>query len=344
MNAVLFIVAVVLTATPSEAIFPGASWEERTPESVGLDISRLNQLEQQLGGRGCIIKDGYLVKTWGDQEQLTDWASSSAPVLSTLLFFAVSEGLVKSVDQPIAEFGWELKEKDRGITFRQLGAMMSGYARPEGPGKAWAYNDFAMQLYQMTLFDKVFKGDANTVALDLKHLGSLGFQDGLTLTERRRVKASVRDFARIAWFWLNHGRWGEKQLLPNRFFEEFMKPQAPFDLPATKPAEQDDYLNVGSYGGNSDQLSVCGPGTYGFNWWFNEKGRTHPEARMWPDVPVDSVMTIGARGNCSALIPSLKLVLVSAGGNWGEIIPGKPETVFNQVLKLLAESAGYKGP
>lgn len=344
MNAIVFIVSVVLAATPSGIVFPGDSWEERTPEAVGMDVSPLNQLELQLGGRGCIIKDGYLVKTWGDQAQAVDWASSSKAVLSTMLFFAVSEGLVKNVDQPIVEFGWELKEKDRGITFRQLGAMMSGYARPEGPAEAWAYNDFAIQLYQMTLFDKVFKGDANAVAQDPKRMGSLRFQDGFAFTERRRVKASARDFARITWFWLNHGRWGDKQLLPSRFFEEFMKPQALFDLPATKPAEQDDYLNIGSYGGNSDQFSMCGPGTYGFNWWFNEKGRTHPDARMWPDAPADSVMTIGARGNCSVLIPRLKLALVSAGGNWGEIIPGKTETVFNQVLKLLAESAGYKGP
>jgi len=56
--------------------------------------------------------------------------------LSTLLFFAMQEGLVKSVDQPIQDFGWPLKGKDGGITFRHLGAMTSGYMRPEGPGEA----------------------------------------------------------------------------------------------------------------------------------------------------------------------------------------------------------------
>ncbi len=340
MSIALFGMAFVLAATP--ITFPGTTWEERTPESLGMDASVLNQLEQLLGGRGCVVKNGYMVKTWGDQTQVSDWASSSKPVLSTFLFFAVAEGLVKSVDQPIADFGWELKPKDQGITFRQLGAMMSGYARPEGPGEAWAYNDFAIQLYQKTLFDKVFKADAKAVADDPKRLGTLGFQEGLSFTERRRVMASVRDFARIAWFWLNHGRWGQNQLLPARFFDEFMKPQAPFNLPATTPAEQDDYLNVGSYGGNSDQFSMCGPGTYGFNWWFNEKGRTHPDTRVWPDAPVDAVMSIGARGYCSAFIPSLNVVLVSAGGNWGEIIPGNPGTVFNQALKLLAEERGHQ--
>ena len=37
--------------------------------------------------------------------------------------------------------------------------MTGGYARPEPPGAAWAYNDFAIQLYQKTLFDRVFRAD-----------------------------------------------------------------------------------------------------------------------------------------------------------------------------------------
>ena len=137
-------------------IFPGESWEVRTPEQVQLDGQVLDQLAIQLGGRGCVIRNGYVVKSWGDQSERGDWLSSAKPVLSTLLFFAVEEGLVKSVDQPIADFGWELSDKDRSMTFRHLGAMTSGYARPEVPGAAWSYNDYAIQLYQKTLFDKVF--------------------------------------------------------------------------------------------------------------------------------------------------------------------------------------------
>ena len=161
-----------------------------------------------------MIKDGYVVKSWGDQAQVTDVLSSAKPVLSTLLFFAIEEGLVKSVDQPIGDFGWELKEKDRGMTFRHLGAMSSGYARPEAPGEAWAYNDYAIQLYQKTLFDKVFKEDAKAAAEHPKRLGALGFEDGLRFSDKRRISASVRDFARIAWFWANDGNWGGKQVLP----------------------------------------------------------------------------------------------------------------------------------
>ena len=161
------------------------------------------------------------------QTEVGDWLSSAKPVLSTMLFFAIEEGKVKNVDQPIADFGWELAEKDRTMTFRHLGAMTSGYARPEAPGHAWSYNDFAIQLYQKTLFDRVFKEDAKTAAESPSRLGALQFEDGLKFNEKRRIFASVRDFARIAWFWHNRGNWNGREVLPKRYFDEYMRTKYP---------------------------------------------------------------------------------------------------------------------
>jgi len=319
--------------------FPGAHWESRTPEEAGMDGAALDAMATALGGRGCVVKDGYAVKTWGDQAERSDWLSSAKPVLSTLLFFAIQEGKVISVDQPIAEFGWPLEGKDKGITFRTLGAMTSGYARPDAPGAAWAYNDFAIQLYQNTLFDNVFDGDPDTVAADPARFGALQLEDGLNFTpDKRRLKASVRDFARIAWFWLNHGRWGDRQVLPARFFDEYMRPQTPADLPHTQEADTNDYLGIGSFGGGSDHFTKFGAGIYGFNWWFNGTGRLHPEALTWPDAPADTIMSIGFGGNCSVIIPSLNLVLASAKGNWGKLDAGNPDSEMNRAIALLVSA------
>jgi CubicO group peptidase (beta-lactamase class C family) len=316
--------------------FPGEHWESRTPEEMGMDGAALDALAESLGGRGCVVKDGYVVKAWGDQAERSDWLSSAKPVLSTLLFFAIQEGKVEKVDQPIAEFGWPLEGKDRGITFRHLGAMSSGYARPDGPGEAWAYNDFAIQLYQKTLFDKVFSGDPDMAAADPNRFGALQLEDGLDFTDdKRRLKASVRDFARIAWFWLNHGTWGDRQVLPARFFDEFMKPQTPLDLPHTQEAGDNDYLGIGSYGGGSDHFTKFGAGIYGFNWWFNGAGRLHPEALTWPDAPADTIMSIGAGGNCSVIVPSLNLLLAAAKANWGRLDAGNPKSETNRHIASL---------
>jgi len=47
------------------------------------------------------VCDAFIVKIWGRPERRADWASSAKPVISTLLLFAVQEGKLKSVDDPV---------------------------------------------------------------------------------------------------------------------------------------------------------------------------------------------------------------------------------------------------
>ncbi len=330
-------------ARAADVVFPGKTWETKTPAALRLDAAQLDAVASALGSRGCVVKDGYVVKAWGSQSQKGDWASSAKPVLSTLLMFALQEGKIKSFDQPISEFGWKLAPKDRGITFRQLASMTSGYARPEEPGKAWAYNDYAIQLYQKTLFDKVFQGDPEKIFHDGKRFGALGLEDGFTFREsNRRMRASVRDFARVAWFWLNRGNWNGTQVLPQAYFDDNMQPQVPEDLPLSSDAETNDYLGIGTYGGGSNHFSKSGPGIYGFNWWFNDTGSRHAKTLTWPDAPRDTVMSVGAHGNCSVMITSQNLVVVAAEADWGDLDPGNADAVMNQRLKLITAAGTSK--
>ncbi|HWB87509.1 MAG TPA: DUF4038 domain-containing protein [Bryobacteraceae bacterium] len=282
-----------------------------------------------------MIKDGYIVKSWGSQSEIGDWLSSAKPVLSTLLLFAIQEGKVASPDALVRDFGWKLSAKDQTMTFRNLADMTSGYARPEPPGAAFAYNDYAIQLYQKTLFDHVFREPPEVVANDPRRLGALGLEDGLHFRPKdRRIFASVRDFARIAWFWLNRGDWNGVQRLPESFFREYQKPDVSANLPFTRPAETNDYLQVGSYGGGSDQHQDRGPGIYGFNWWFNDMGGK----LSWPALPRDAYASLGAKGNNAFVIPSLNLVLVSAVGDWSNNHPGEPTSRMNTNLQLLMQA------
>ncbi|MBN2326895.1 MAG: DUF5060 domain-containing protein [Candidatus Omnitrophica bacterium] len=172
----------------------------------------------------------------------------------------------------------------------------------------------------------------------------MNFEDRINFTEgKRRIKASVRDFGRIAWFWLNKGKWNGKQLLERRFFDEYMKPHVSKDLPHTQSGELDDYLGIGSYGGGSDHFTSFGPGIYGFNWWFNDTGRTHQGTFTWPDAPKDAFMSIGAGGNNTVIIPSLNMVIAAAKADWGKLDAGNLQSRTNQVIKL-AVSAIQKKP
>ncbi|MBL9165518.1 MAG: serine hydrolase [Planctomycetaceae bacterium] len=326
-----------MCAWADDLVFPGVEWAAKSPQELGLDESRWDEIADKLGSRGCVIKNGYVIKTWGPQGERSDWYSSAKPVLSTLLMFAAQEGKVASFDQRLAEFGWPLAEKDQSMTLRHLASMTSGYARPEPPGEAWAYNDFAIQLYQKTLFDKVFQCSPEETFHDPKRFGALGLQDGFRFRQtNRRMTASVRDFARVAWFWLNRGNWNGRQVLPRAYFDDNMRPQVPLSLPLSGDAPTNDYLQIGSYGGDSNHFTTAGPGIYGFNWWFNDVGGKHPDAVTWPDAPRDAIMSLGHRGNCCVLIPSMNLAVVAADAAWGDLNPGRADARLNQLLKLIA--------
>lgn len=327
-------------ADPSiaERTYPKRVWLAKKPSEVGLNSEKTDTIARLLEGRGCIIRHGFVVKAWGDQSQKGDWMSSSKPVFSTLLFFAVQEGKLDSVHAPIKPFGWDLSTKDEVMTFHHLANMISGYARPEEPGAAWAYNDFAINLYRLTLFDRLFQADPGKIANDPQRLGPLHFEDGLSFSKKARIITSVRDFARLCWFWLNKGEWEQKQLLSREFFDEYCRPHVPKNLPHTQEASTDDYLGIGSYGGGSDHFTKYGPGIYGYNFWFNATGRDHPERLTWPDAPEDTFMTIGAGGNSAAIIPSLDMVIVAAKAKWGRPEPGDSASVMNRVMKLAAEA------
>jgi CubicO group peptidase (beta-lactamase class C family) len=324
-------------------VFPAAHWQQREPSTLGLDGQKLDELAALLGGRGCVIKDGWVIKSWGSQSQRGNWASSSKPVLSTLLFFAIDEGKLAGVDARVADQGWPFAEKDRTMTFAHLANMTSGYARPEPPGEAWAYNDYAVQLYQKTLFDHVFAGDPDRVAAT--RFAPLGLEDGLQFDPtRRRLLTSVRDFARVAWFWLNKGNWNGRQVLPRRFFDDYQRPHVPPGLPLSRKAQTDDYLKIGTYGGESSHFNDGGPGLYGFNWWFNAPVAGVRGELAWPHAPRDTFMSVGAGGFCAVMIPSEKLVLVAAAANWGELEPGHADAIMNQRIRLLMAAARPGSP
>ena len=295
----------VSTALANGNRFPGRSWESKSPAAAGMSAGKLDRLVDNLGGCGCIVKEGYIVRSWGNQSEKSDWLSSAKPVFTTLLFFAIEEGRVTGVHQTIADFGWPLQPKDRTMEFFHLANMISGYKRPERPGEAWAYNDYAIQLYQKTLFERVIKARPENALADPKRLGPLQFEDGISFREDKpRIIASVRDFARIGWFWLNKGEWNDRQLLPKKYFDLYMKSHVPKNLPLTAEGDGEDCLAIGSYGGGSAHFTDYGSGVYGFFWWFNGTGRLHPKTLTWPDAPVDTIMSIGAGGNNTVIIPA----------------------------------------
>jgi hypothetical protein len=323
------------TVSLSVQHYPGATWETRTPAQVGLDAARLDQFVASVGGVGSIVRNGYMVRTWGDQTSKADWASASKPLMNTLLFFAVQENRISAVEDPArnwvaAATGGTLRADDQSMTIFQLMNMTSGYARIETPGAAWAYNDVAVQLKNRVV-GAIF-GELPDAPIRAR-LAPLQFQDGSLFSTRGGygLSTSTRDFARIALFWMNRGNWRGQQILGEKFFNGYMKTLVPFSLPRTTGADVD-YLNVGTAGGGTDQTPY-GPGQFGMNWWFNAP--VSSLGRPWPAAPTDMIQTHGHfNREMVIMIPSLNLIVTNRG-SWGTFVPFDANSGINQRLRLL---------
>jgi CubicO group peptidase (beta-lactamase class C family) len=361
---VLLVAGGTVLAGQADWVFPGKKWETKSPAEVGLDPVKLEKFAKAVGAGdpnrnscGCIIRNGYLVYSWGNQDEQLNWASSSKPVFSTLLFFAIDSGKLKGVHDRVGDWGWKFSDKDKPITFYHLANNISGYACQEPPGEAFNYNDAAIQLYYLTL-EKVFGKDINSAAMECFQPLQIEGKD--LFSEKGRLVATPRDFARICWLWVNRGNWNGRQLLPREYFDKYMKPQVPVSLPLSVTTKADDYLEIGSYGGKPKPFDY-GPGKYGFNWWFNGPQKGDKKDRPFlPGVPVDTIMTFGSRGCNSVMMPSLGLV-VTGRVRWGGLggaprLPRSAETApssqrgisgrgggggasrLNENLKLLVDS------
>jgi len=85
-------------ARPLSGVFPGESWERRHPADVGLEVAGLEEFAKLARGRGCVVRRGYLVHSWGDMKRSSDVASASKPFYSHLLLRALEEGHLASPD------------------------------------------------------------------------------------------------------------------------------------------------------------------------------------------------------------------------------------------------------
>ena len=167
-----------------EIVFPGKEWEERAPESQGVDSGKLNEalkyLESKCGKDGIrevvVIRNGYMI--WkGDNidNQHSTWSVGKV-FTSTALGLLVEDGLC-TLDDFASKYEPLLNDKYPGITFRHFATMTSGYDAPKGarwekpvpafgdwspkpyipgtplfsPGEAYLYWDEAMMMFGRVL-------------------------------------------------------------------------------------------------------------------------------------------------------------------------------------------------
>ncbi len=337
----------MLGNVPASDVYPGTSWESRTPEQAGLSRNKLDVLKELVGGRGCVVHCGYMVYSWGDQTKSSDVASAFKPVLSTLLLIAVQEGRLKNVDEPVAGVEPRLNElnhgKDANITWRHLASQTSGYGLIEAPGNAYAYNDFALTLYYDLLTKKVFHTNGTEV-LRTRLAEPLQFEDNFTFNAFRRpyrdgrLALSVRDFARFGLLYLRNGRWRDKELVRPELIRLGLNSPIAATTPLTSGREADMLPGQHSIGGTRN-ITPIGPGYYSFNWWLNRTNQAGQ--RLFEDAPPDTYVASGHGGKRALwILPGLDLIV-----SWNDSpiddhdkSPGNPDTKSNRAARLMVEA------
>lgn len=351
----LFIVGFAALLPPVSAgcaapVCPGAAWESRSPAQLGMDPAPLDAIRDYLGGRGCIVRGGYMVYTWGDQALRSDVASACKPWFSHFLFKAVEDGRLPGLDTKAVAYApclnglnADLGFKDRDITFRHLATQTSCYGVREAPGAAFDYNDWQMALFWDTLFKKVYGATDDNVDARVLHpllTDRLQCQDRPTMTafgaNRRpgRVAVSVRDFARFGLLYARRGEWNGAALISRAHATAAVSSPLPLSIPRTAGESAEmcpGQRSLGSEAIPDDQADH--DGSYSWLWWVN--GVRRNGRRFFPDAPADAFAALGHKHGMRGVagIPRWDVIIAWNDTTLGHR-PGDPHPL-NEVFRLL---------
>ncbi|UCD56429.1 MAG: serine hydrolase, partial [Candidatus Hydrogenedentota bacterium] len=330
---VLLLVAIYIpTAWSNQMAFPGATWEQASPESQGIDSAKLkaavDYLRDHSGSNGVkrliIVRNGRVIwkGSQADRPQRV-WSVTKA-------FTSTAHGLLIKdrkcmLDTPALKYNpKDLAEHYPDVTLRHFATMTSGYDGVGGsydydekrrgdqnalvgplppffaPGTRYQYWDEATQQYGYVLTQ--IAGESLYEYLKRRIFNPIGItktdwsQDstGKVLNWTGGLVISASDLARFGHLYLNEGNWAGKQLVPASWVREATRVQVPPSIP-----------NALASSGRK------GSGVYGYHWWPN--GITPEGKRRWPDAPLCTYSRSGYNNNDLFIIPAWNIVTSRLG-------------------------------
>ncbi len=256
---------------------------------------------------------GRLIASWGAVDRNLMLHSVRKSFVGALYGIAIAEGKVK-LDQTLAQLRIEdeppLTTEEKKARIGDLLSARSGvyhraaYAsgdqdsdRPErgshAPGTFWFYNNWDFNvieaIYERATGQDVFTAFASKVARQVgmedydPDLGLRVLEPSNSRYPAHAFRMSARDMARFGLLYLQHGKWGTRQVVPSTWVRESFRAQS--DL------------------GN-------GQG-YGYLWWIYEAGSL---GEQYPMLNRGSVyLARGTGGQAIFVIPGDEMVIVHRG-------------------------------
>jgi CubicO group peptidase (beta-lactamase class C family) len=208
LPALLTVFAQGLAAQKTSTYFPAlGQWQSKPPGEEGMDAGKLQQAveyeqahgstfdyekdqiptfgtplgpvpKQRSGTNGIIVRHGYIVAKFGDTKANDPVYSVAKSFLSTVCSIAVAQGLIKDVNDPVAEYihdggydsphnakitwknhlqqasEWEGEMWGKNANFIGHEAFGAGEMKPrpiEEPGSHYEYNDVRINRFSLSL-------------------------------------------------------------------------------------------------------------------------------------------------------------------------------------------------
>jgi CubicO group peptidase (beta-lactamase class C family) len=303
--------------------FPGKTWRQiPSLEKAGWSKEKLAAAREYANADSIhysavmIVQSGEVVDQWGDIDTKIDAYSVRKSLLSALYGIYSAEGVI-DINQTLEQLGIDdspeplTKEEKQARVVDLLRARSGVYHlvdfetasmtrnRPargsHAPGTFWYYNNWDFNVLG-TIFEKktgMKIGDAFYQRI-AKPIGMQDFQPGdvfyfggptsIHLTYQFEITA--RDMARFGLLYLRHGRWNEKQIVPEAWVEK------------------------SSHANEMVKSNGTDLGGYEYLWWVDYGGVHFPEVSL---PGIYSARGVGA--HYLFIIPTLDLVVVHRTDN-----------------------------
>lgn len=297
------------SATDAAAFYPGETWTEIDPAAQGWSDAGLAEwldtAQRAQWAAGMIVHRGRVVARFGDIDRPYDTRSIRKSVLGAVVGQLVTEDRL-SLDASLADLAINddppLSDRERTTTVRQLlqsrggvfrpAAFMTGEEREEmpaaeahAPGETYVYNNWGFNALGTIVRNIAGPLDQVITTRVAEPLGMQDFSVGdvrerfedLSDHSAYRIWMSTRDRARFGYFYLRHGCWQGRQIVPSSWVDESIYPH-------TNREEEDDFGYVWR---SSEALTRIGmTGRY-----FYSRGNSLQYIMVVPEWDVVMVLT-----------------------------------------------------
>jgi CubicO group peptidase (beta-lactamase class C family) len=348
-------------ATKRLTVWPAKAWRvARSPEEAGWSAEKLAIAKAYADSihtsAVMIVQSGEVADQWGEFDKKLTSYSIRKSLISALYGIYAFEGVI-DVNETLDQLGIDdspdpLTKEEKKTRIVDILRARSGVYHPvdfetpgqkrlrpargsHAPGTFWFYNNWDFNVLG-TIFEKktgkkigeaFYERIAKPIGMQDFQSNDVFYLGGHDSTHPAFLfEISARDLARFGLLYLRHGRWKNKQVVPEAWVEK------------------------STHANEMIQLNGVDAGGYEYLWWV-EYGRKHLAEATLPGM----YSARGAGGHYVLVVPSLDLVIVHRVDNDAPTKDIKSVTeqglrplvtndTFGHLVKLILEARTKQGP